>query len=530
MYDRLLQLRPSEAPDERIVIVGVTEADLQTLGHALITDGVMADLLTKIKAQQPRVIGLDLYRNLPTEPGTAQLLEIFRSTPNLIGIQKVIGDKHVSAVPGNPVLVEAGRVAASDVVVDMDGRVRRGLLFPSANGTTVLEGISLRVALEYLGEMGITPEINAPLLKLRDVTFPAVLTHGGGYSQADVGGYQVLLNPRSAIPSFRMVSAIDVLHNKISPTLMHDRIVMIGSISAGDSDIFFTSQSRLFGANLKPIYGVELHSHLVSQIISAVLDRRPLIQVLPEWMECLLIGVAAFFSVWLNARRLQYTRQVVLTVLLNFCIFMVSYALLLLGWWLPMLPMMIATIVTALAMMVYEARYFRALSINDELTQVANRRAFNEALQQQWEQALRSQNSLSLILCDVDYFKLYNDTYGHPQGDECLRQIAKALKRAMQRSTDLVARYGGEEFVVLLPQSDEQQALKVAETIRWSIQAMQLPHRSSKVSKFVTLSLGVASTIPRGDGTPETLVNRADLALYEAKQRGRNQAVLEQKR
>jgi diguanylate cyclase (GGDEF)-like protein len=131
-----------------------------------------------------------------------------------------------------------------------------------------------------------------------------------------------------------------------------------------------------------------------------------------------------------------------------------------------------------------------------------------------------------VILCDVDYFKRYNDTYGHASGDDCLRKVGIALKRSVKRSIDITARYGGEEFIVLLPSTNAAGALIVAERIRSEIEAMQIEHSGSHISRFVTLSLGVSSVIPSSSITPKAWIEAADMGLYEAKQIGRNRVVL----
>ncbi|BAY48688.1 diguanylate cyclase with PAS/PAC and GAF sensors [Scytonema sp. HK-05] len=158
----------------------------------------------------------------------------------------------------------------------------------------------------------------------------------------------------------------------------------------------------------------------------------------------------------------------------------------------------------------------------DGLTQLANRRHFDQYLKQEWLRLIREQNPLSLILCDVDYFKLYNDTYGHPAGDACLVQIAQAISGAVKRPADLVARYGGEEFVVLLPNTDSDGAVKVVQVIQKKVRQLHLPHIASVVKKYVTLSFGIATTLPSHDGSVQALINAADKALYQAKNKGRN--------
>ena len=162
----------------------------------------------------------------------------------------------------------------------------------------------------------------------------------------------------------------------------------------------------------------------------------------------------------------------------------------------------------------------------DSLTQIPNRYRFKEFFNREWRRMSREQSPLAVILCDIDYFKNYNDDLGHQAGDNCLRKVAQAISDVVQRAADLVARYGGEEFVVILPNTEESGALKVAETIRQNVEKLQLEHSQSSISNFVTLSLGVACTIPNENNSQELLLATADKALYQAKQQGRNQAVL----
>ncbi len=163
----------------------------------------------------------------------------------------------------------------------------------------------------------------------------------------------------------------------------------------------------------------------------------------------------------------------------------------------------------------------------DELTQVANRRVFNERLQQEWQRLRREQLPLSLLMCDIDHFKRYNDNYGHLAGDNCLQQVAKAMGRAVKRPADLVARYGGEEFVVILPNTIAQGAVHVAHNIQHELENNSINSMGYLPNvQPITLSIGVSSMVPNGQYPPESLIQFADTALYEAKARGRNQVVL----
>jgi diguanylate cyclase (GGDEF)-like protein len=158
----------------------------------------------------------------------------------------------------------------------------------------------------------------------------------------------------------------------------------------------------------------------------------------------------------------------------------------------------------------------------DGLTQIPNRRRFDEVLQQSWRQGFRDRQPISIILCDVDFFKLYNDCYGHQEGDRCLQLVASAISLVVRRPNDLAARYGGEEFVVILPQTPIEGAMEVAQMIQANIRALQIPHSGSDVSDYVTLSLGVSCLVPEDVMKPEILLTKADQSLYMAKEKGRD--------
>jgi diguanylate cyclase (GGDEF)-like protein len=166
------------------------------------------------------------------------------------------------------------------------------------------------------------------------------------------------------------------------------------------------------------------------------------------------------------------------------------------------------------------------LATVDGLTNIANRYYFDDFLTREWQLARREQFALAVILCDLDYFKLYNDRFGHQQGDTCLQQVAQALLSAVKRPTDLVARYGGEEFAVILPRTSANNALKVAEKMRQQIKTLSLTHPDSLVGDYVSLSIGISAVIPCSKYTKKQLLVTADQALYQAKKQGRDRAIV----
>ena len=178
----------------------------------------------------------------------------------------------------------------------------------------------------------------------------------------------------------------------------------------------------------------------------------------------------------------------------------------------------------------FQSDLLRQLVFLDGLTGVFNRRYFDQQLAKEWARATRNESALSVILVDVDFFKHFNDLYGHQCGDDCLKSIALALKTALRRPADLVARYGGEEFVCVLPDTPFNEAIVFANHLKAVIRTLELPHADSKVGPFVTISLGVASRVESGDSgvttasDPTELVSLADARLYRAKSRGRGQA------
>ncbi|MBR9857411.1 MAG: diguanylate cyclase [Gammaproteobacteria bacterium] len=188
----------------------------------------------------------------------------------------------------------------------------------------------------------------------------------------------------------------------------------------------------------------------------------------------------------------------------------------------PINPVIVLARVRTHLALKLQSDLLRSIAMIDGLTKVANRRKFDEELAINWRSCQRERRPLSLVLLDLDSFKQYNDNYGHQQGDECLVAVAEALTRSVRRPHDLLARYGGEEFVCILPDTDSQGAIQLAQAMRAAVKALEIAHLHSAAGSLVSISLGIATRIPGPDSSPEKLLAEADKQLYRAKQAGRD--------
>lgn len=274
--DRFFLLRPAEAIDPTIVVITIDEQDIQAAKDWPIPDGILADLLTKIADQEPRAIGLDMYRDLPEEPGHDRLVEVFQSTPTLTGIEKITGNR----VGPPPALAEQGQVGLADLVLDGDRKVRRSLLTAQDEQAddAIKAGLATQAALAYLGAEGINLEAVDPdrqIFQLGKVQFQPLRAQEAGYASEKLGGYQILLNWRGADEAFTSVPMREVLAGDVAADLMRDRIVLIGSIAPSTNDFFETPYSRVDGSGSQRVMpGVFVHANIASQLVQGALHGR----------------------------------------------------------------------------------------------------------------------------------------------------------------------------------------------------------------------------------------------------------------
>lgn len=359
-FDRLQLLRLPEQPDPRLLVVAITESDIQKRKEYPITDQTLSQVLSRLEQYQPQVIGLDIYRDFSIPPGHENLLPHLLD-PRLIGLCAVpmLEQKGVPAPPG----LFGDRLGFSDVVVDDDGIIRRHLLFQQPDlqsPCSTTEAFSLQLALRYLGLQGIKPQLTPKgEYRIQNTIFKPLADQKGSYRTTDTRGYQILLNYR--VPQFPQnlapqVTLSEVLNNQLNPELVKGRIVLIGVTAETVHDDFLTPYSSVVRPQQR-LPGVLVQAQMVSQILSAVLDRRPLLWVWPDWAEGLWIvgwsAVGGALTISVRSRIwLVLSIGASLVILVGTC-----WGALLYGGWLPLVPSTLVLIITSSSVVVVKENH-----------------------------------------------------------------------------------------------------------------------------------------------------------------------------
>mgnify|MGYP001794481081 CR=1 FL=1 len=363
-YDQYFQLRPTESIDKRILLVTVDESDIGNLRQWPLSDATLAQLIRNLSQHEPAVIGLDLYRDLPVEPGHEDWLRVMASTPNLVGVEKAIG--RTVAPPAE--LNRRGQVALTDLLVDADGKLRRGLLsHPNADDQLRL-GLGAELAVRYLATKGIPQEIidqEKKIYRLGQAILAPLQGDAGGYIRTNAGGYQMLINFRGHINHFPQVSVSEVLENRLKPHQIRDRIVIVGGVATSLNDLFYTPYSSRLINTPESTAGMVIHANLASTLVSAALEGRAVLQVWSDPIETIWIvlwsGLGAIGYQWLLESKRHSKRMlsrlailVVSVVLAGGILFVCSYLFFLGNWWIPVIPPLLALIGSTSAIAGYE--------------------------------------------------------------------------------------------------------------------------------------------------------------------------------
>ncbi|MCL6753632.1 CHASE2 domain-containing protein [Nostoc sp. CCCryo 231-06] len=349
--DQFFRLRPNEPPEQRITIVVIDEAYLNEVGLWPIPDTKIAQLLEKLNVHKPRAIGLDIYRNLPVEPGNKELRKAYKSMPNLIGIKLLTSDKNLNVLPPLE-LDQQDQVGFNNVLYDLDGKVRRSLLYWHVNNQ-VHESFALKLALLYLNSKNITPtkaKNNPEYLQLGKAVFTRFQANDGAYVGADDKGYQILSNfPKPKCQSssrescsFRQVSMKDVLADKVGENFIKDRIILIGSTAPSLNDFVFIPYSSSLMGTAKPVPGIQLQAYFISELISAALQGRTLLKVWPDLLEDLWIFIWSYLGTVTTWRIRDATKNLFSILVCCLVLTLSAYLAFLYGWWIPLIPSLLS--------------------------------------------------------------------------------------------------------------------------------------------------------------------------------------------
>lgn len=363
-YDQFFRLRPAEPIDERLLIVTVDESDINYVKQWPLPDQTLAQLIKKLKSNKAAAIGLDFYRDLPVEPGQKDWQEVMKSTPNLMGVEKLAGMK----VGPPQTLSKLNQVALTDLLVDADSKVRRALLSHYNSERKLRFGLGSKLALMYLEERGVkleTLDRSKKHYRLGKAVFVPFSGDEGAYVRTNSAGYQIFLNYRGQQDRFRTVSLTKVLKNQVDPSLIRDRIILIGSTAPSLNDLLYTPYSSRITNTPQPAPGVIIHANITSQILSAALDGRPLIRAWEESFEWVWIlvwsGIGTtihwgMLEISLGKKQIATRCFLLATYIFSTGGFLIvgGYFAFLSGWWVPVISPLFALTGSASAIAIYQ--------------------------------------------------------------------------------------------------------------------------------------------------------------------------------
>lgn len=469
VYDWLIQSRRgSEGVDPRIVLITVTEQDILNQGRWPITDAILAQALERLVQFQPRAIGLDIYRDIPVDPGHTDLNRVLVEHPQIITVTK-LGGGTVAGIPPPPVLAGTEQVAFNDILIDSDGIVRRGLLFQEVGDQTAY-GFAIRLAMLFLAEEGIGPQPDPEdpeQLRLGPTTLRRFGPYDGGYVGADAGGYQILVDFHRGDSPPLSFSLTALLTGQVDPDAIRNKIVLFGVTAESVPDLFHTPFSSGKDTG-RMISGVAVHAHVISQLLGAGMDgRRPIAtpSESQEWLWTILWGVfGAAFGVWTRSPwRLALGAAGGLFIL--GIIVVGAFAQ---GWWIPLVPPSLAwflSVSVVTASVLSRERKERALLMHLFSKHVSGEVA--EAVWRQREQFLQNGRPRSQQLTATVFF---SDFKGYTAASE--KMTPEALMDWVNAYLDvmagLVIKHGGviddyagdaikANFGVPLPRNSEEE-------------------------------------------------------------------------
>lgn len=508
-YDAVVG-RSGNTASDRIVVIAVDDKSLSALGRWPWPRRIHADLLDRLREAHPKGIGFDVMFSEPdySDPDGDRALATALKRSDSVVLPVMAeplepGGTPIEVLP-MPAMVQAAAGLGHTVVdTDADG-VSRSAYLRAGLGDPHWPAFALALLATQAGADGTLirgqrntrPEAASPYLWVQD--------------------HRVLV-PYAPSREFQQISYIDVMRGQVPASLLRNRWLLVGVTAHGVGDGVLTP----LRAGDERMSGVIYQANLLNMLLQG----HEIIPAANAWrlpVALMLVLVPALMLLHYRSRRAWWLIPCAALLILAISAALLSYA----QTWLPPMASIFALLLVFVLVAVSGMRQSDRLAHSDALTQLANRRLFDLILQREFLATKRSERPLSLLLIDVDHFKHYNDACGHQAGDELLRTLAQAVERHVGRPRDLPARYGGDELAAILPETAAHAAHRIAEAIVRDVRAMAIPHPGTGDSRIVTVSIGVAASDPRREHDSVTLLERADVALYQAKRLGRNRSYL----
>ncbi|HEY7520742.1 MAG TPA: adenylate/guanylate cyclase domain-containing protein [Methylomirabilota bacterium] len=477
-YDWYLRLRPATpAADPRVLVVTMTERDIQTQGAWPLPDEVLTNALEVLLRHEPRVIGLDIYRDVPVPPGTARLNRVLADDRRIVVVTK-FGEGASDGVRPPAAVADPERIGFNDIIVDPGGIVRRGLLFLD-DGTNVFSSFALRLALPYLRAEGVdlrpAPE-DERLLRLGPTTIRPLGGNDGGYVRADDRGYQFLLDFKGGDAGFRSIDLTSVLTGKFDPALVSGKIVLVGATAESIKDSFYTPFSRGRDA-AQDMPGVVVHAQSVSQLLRIGLDRATPMRTLREWQDWVWTAVWSLAGGLLALAIRSPWWFAVGTGAGLVGIAAVDFAVFLAGWWIPLVPPAAAWVGSAAVVVAYMS--YREAMERSDLMKLFSRQVSQEVAEAIWERRdelldggrLKPQRLVvTALFTDMTGFTPVAEKLSPEALMDWINEYMDTMTRQVARYGGVVRQYAGDAIVVLFGvpvprQSDEEIAVDAVRAV-----------------------------------------------------------------
>ncbi len=512
VFDQMVRLQREPPPDTRILIVKITESDLKKQKKWPLSDKSLSLVLQKLQQAKAKVIGLDMYRDIPHPPGYESLLKELQK-PNIITIKKLgsSDSEGVSPISGIP----EERVGFNDILIDPDGIVRRNLMY-AYEGTKKYYSFSLRLSQKYLATRDISLKITPNALELGETSFTPISANAGEYRNIDNLGYQILISYHSSDQVAETISFTDILNGNFDPSLVKDKIVLIGTTAPSLKDLFFTPYSA-GESDSRAMSGVMLHAQLVSQILGATLDRKPLFWFWSEWVEATWILLWALIGGLIAWRYRNPLNVFIFGGFALLALFTTYFSLFTQAGWIPLLSPGLALIITSISVIIYRQLYSK---FYDNLTGLPNQILFIKYLKTAIDRIIPSKNlRFAVLFLDIDRFKIVNENFGHHIGDELLVNFTQRLKNCGENQR-MIARVGGDEFAILLENIADTK--EVITWVDWLQKEMTFTFGTNGQEIFTTISVGIALSKTECIYKPEDVLRDAHTAMYRAKDLGKS--------